>query len=364
MTQDTEEPPSEGEAVRHLIKRLSANGVSYRRLAESVDPQWGWTEAAIKQLVTRGGTLRPNSKNAALVRTVRKLSRQLVAETPQHQIEELLDLIDVAGSFGGVEMKSTREDINSMTRFIGRRFQKIRRTSAEFEWPARSAFVRWDWQRRRLVTILVDTRVGDDGVVFAMKISGNESRRIVVGDVLTTARNTYFSGLAYEISAELDDEAFSRINAFDIDELRENTGPNEIGLECFTVSNNYLHQRTTTVTFQGLDGRGNPISGLGELIKAPAFTAFNIGENGWSVAECSKSNAQLTAKLREAGDITVGPTTIGDFDEASVVGDFAPAEDGVSHEGWAYLRPREDGRVDILFSQAKHVSHGPAAPRR
>lgn len=334
-------------ALRKLLRLLSDHGITYGAVSSSIDPQWEWNGNAIKQLVVRRDSkVRRSSKNSALIRAIEHLlttNSDAIPPTPMisETVEQMKTLLNA-------ESQPETSDVDKATKSLGQRFQSIRKASTMFEYPNRAAFVRWDWERRRLITVLIDTRKGSNGHVFVMKISGQKSRRIVIGDVLVTLRNTYFSGLAYEVSQEMDYQSFVDLDAFNRSVFREVTGPNEIGLECLTISNEYLHLRTAPVTFHGLDSKGNPISGLGAFIKATNFAKLGIGEEDFSSVECSKRNEPLTDLMRKFAAITVGPTSEEQFTARSEVTKILDH----SYDGWAYLRSDEEGNTGVYFPQS------------
>lgn len=336
-------------ALRELLHDLSRARVSYRKLAESIHPRWAWTDEAIKKLANRKTTLRKSPKNDALIEAIAaivssKVEAKQISAKAHEKLERALELRHSVQPL-------VQKELDGITKEIGQRFQSIRKASALFEYPQRSAFVRWDWERRRLVTVLIETKKGSMGHVFVMRISGNNTKRVVLGDILVTLRNTYFSGLAYEVSNEISQSEFIGRDAFDLAKMKEILGPNEIGLECFTVSNQNLHQRVAPVCFHGLDGRGNPISGIGLHIKEMEFSNFGIDPMHFSAVECSKHNQELTNFMLKVGAITIGPSTVSTFDNKAIVGTLP----NVAFNGWAILRSKIEGETDVLFSQSNSV---------
>jgi hypothetical protein len=344
-------PAEASDALRDLIRILSQNGVTYSDLVRKIDAQWGWNGNALKQMVARASIVRKSSKNSSLIYAVEASLKDCMGHSDSwNSIARKIDQMNI---LLGSEFTPNLSDVDSVTKMLGNRFQSIRRASTLYEYPERAAFVRWDWERRRLISVLIDTRKGRDGHVFIMKITGQNSRRIVIGDVLVTLQNTYYSGLAYEVSVEMNQKEFVGLNAFDLDAVRDVTGPSEIGLECFTISNEYVNRRTAPVTFHGLDGRGNPISGLGAFIKAPAFDSLKISEEDFSSVECSIKNQALTKLMSDYAAITLGPTSSGQFTDKTCIGKLPKEEHSEKRlNGWAYLKENESDETEVHFPQA------------
>lgn len=348
--------------LRRTIRLLSECGITYSQIADEIDSQWGWNSNAIKQLVVRKESrVRKSSKNTALVRVVERLAIEVLLPLESDKFDDS-DLERIRSLANGVE-NYQESDVDLATKRIGQRFQTIRKRSALYQYPDRAAFVRWDWKQTRLITVLIDTRKGTNGHVFTMKISGQVGRRIVVGDILETSRNTYYSGLVYEVSEEINYDRFYDLDAFDAKAVERITGPNEIGLECFCISNQYLNQRVAPAPFHGLDGRGKPISGMGVFVKAPAFAELGIEEDDFSSVECTIRRKPLTDIMNNFAAITIGPTTSAQFtpDAELSICDLNSMHSGKFGEqadyraecsqpnGWAFLRGSEGGTTKVYF---------------
>jgi hypothetical protein len=284
-------------ALRMLLKELAQAGTSYAEIAQATDPAHGWSANAIKQLVYRDGAIRRTPRVAALALALKKVSERRM---PLSGIEsENIALIEF---FAGGAPDPTEFDLLNTSKMLGQRFQSIRRASASFDYPRRQAFVRFDWSGERIITVLVDADKSREGYVFSMKITGRTGmRRIVVGDILSTFRNTYFSGLAYQLNEEISQDEFVSLNALNLQAVHRLVAPNELGLECFSIDNSLLHLKEIPVNFQGLDGRGGPISGVGAVIRESLFPKYNICTETFSAVECGHNNGALFRLLESFG---------------------------------------------------------------
>lgn len=297
-------------SLREVIRSLSKQGITYARLADRTDPDFGWSANAIKQLIQRkDANIRRSRKNNALIDAVEQVAKSdyvnLDPELEQSIVRAkgiYLDDVVAKSEASKVKLQSFEKGNAAM-----RGFQKAKLASAFYEPPKRAAFVRWDAAMEKIITVLIDTRKGSDGHRFTMKLSDGRGGRIVVGDILYTVRNTYYSGLAHEVAAELDYPSFYKLNAFDPTSVDRVTGPNEIGMECFTIANEFLHRRVAPVTFQGLDSRGGPISGLGILVKSTAFDSLGIEGDYLSRKGSHEESAQLIEAMSKFGAVSVSP---------------------------------------------------------
>lgn len=295
-------------ALRAILRHLAENGITYSSISSQTDQEHDWNSNAIKQLVHRSSLIRKSHKIKNLTEVAVNIAEGLSEADCSYFNRE--KLIESAQFFVSNKSQDSHLDLSQCSRVIGQRFQSIRRASANFEFPARQAFVRFDWEGKRLITVLVSAQRGDDGYVFTMKITGRSgNRRVVVGDIQSTIRNTYFSGLAYEVNSDIAHRDFLEFNAFDLDVVRKGiAAPNEIGLECLTISNQFLHLRSLPVSFHGLDGLGNPTSGIGALIRPSLFEYYEISEDTFSAVECSNQNQKLHRLMIEFKAITASPS--------------------------------------------------------
>lgn len=287
------------DALRQVLKRLNEAGISYSRIARLTDAEFEWKSNAIRQLLRRDGVIRATPRIAALVKAVS--GPEFRSMLTGKDVEDALQALSFFMS--DVSLEATTKETSGK---IGARFQKIRKASAGFDYPERQAFIRFDWAGKRLITVLVDSKYGSDGYIFSMKITGRtNNRRIVIGDILSTVKNTYYSGLAYQVNEKINASEFFDLNAFDFSEIERHTGKNEIGLECFTIDNSHLHLKEIPVPFHGLDGRGSPISGIGILIRQSVFSKYRISEASFSSVECGKDNEGLLGLMESVNGKTL-----------------------------------------------------------
>lgn len=291
------------QTLRSMLIYLAEHGLTYRSIAERTNPAHGWNANSIKQLAHRHSATRPTEKTSDLVRVVRDA---LTSSEFYRADESTVGSIKNLDYFESGHIDNSEIESSKVSKIIGNRFQKIRKRSASFTFPPSQAFIRFDWEKKRLITVMVNSIHGENGYLFSMKITGRiGNRRVIIGDILYTVKNTYYSGLGYEVNSDIDDNDFLEFNAFDIDEISYLCAPNEIGLECFTVQNDFLYRKELSVSFHGLDGRGNPISGIGALIRPSLFKKYGISKNSFSSVECSNHRPELNQLMKSFGATTL-----------------------------------------------------------
>lgn len=289
-------------ALRSLLRSCSSMGISYSDILTSSGLEGQWTNASLKQLVYRDGAIRKSEKVSALALAVSNLIKRKLDEVgAQNRFK--LEIQDIEYF---IEDTASAVNVSMASKYIGNRFQSIRRASAGFGYPSKQAFVRYDWTEERFIIVLVTVLRGDNGSVFSMKITGRDGvRRVVLGDILSTVRNTYYSGLAYQVNDDIGQEEFIRLDVFNIDTLFEVVDSNEIGKECIGLNNESIHKRESSVTFHGLDGRGAPICGVGALIRESAFKKYNIPEDTFSSVSCTSCIPELQDLMEKSGSRTL-----------------------------------------------------------
>lgn len=280
-------------ALKELLIYASSNGVTYDSLRAQLDPSHNWSGNSLRQFVHRKGSPRVTAKIRALADVMTTLfETEPGLAAPPEKVKRALTKVaaiaqDTAPFYGHTELSSR----------VGQIFRKIRRKSAGYELPERFAFVRYGRDGKYIITVLVDTCKTDSGYVFSMKIMGT-MKRIVIGDVSFTTMNHYFQGAAYTVRRNLGEQAFSDLDVFDLNRLEDVISANEDGIESFAVSNADMAFPLSAATFLGLDGRGNPVSGVAALISEDLFVPYGIDpEMVISKVECARRNPKLTQAL-------------------------------------------------------------------
>lgn len=293
-------------ALRTLIREASDFGIKYAQIAHQ-SPAWSkWTEAAIKKLVTRSGNIRPSRRVTALRDTVISLLAKL--DLPQNEMDELHILANRVDELSVKFSQPSENEIDHFSDFIGQCFHDNRRKHATHSVPSRFAFVRYDYENKRLIKIIVDVRKGSTGQVFSMKLTGRQrNRRIIVGDVLGFLGLTTFSGLAFNVTRSLTDDEFHELDIFDFKQFETCIDKSPLGNEKFDIPSVYVHSSIVASNFIGLDGGGNPISGLGLKIEESLMGQLGIDEDAFSSVECAQDNKKLLRIMELVKAKTIPP---------------------------------------------------------
>ena len=254
------------QALKDLISYLSNKGHTYSLVSSMTKEEHRWTGTAIKQFMYRTSKPRINEKLLDLVRVVLKLYNSIPSDEQTSNAEILTEMC----SSYGVQSQ------DSFSTEIGNRFRKLRHKGKQLDLPEQFAFARLgrDAPDRKIYVLFVSVQRSDNGYTFAMRVSGSNSRRVIVGDVSETNNSVYFSGIAYRYV--LHEKEFQNFDPFDIGQLNEGTSNNEIGIETLALASHHLPDPVAPVCFTGLDGRGFPISGIGAIIAKERFEDFDF----------------------------------------------------------------------------------------
>lgn len=269
----------DSDLVRKTIRQLSEEGITYSELASHTPPELDWTANAIKMLLRRGGQIRHNAKSEALIEAINRVLAIKVRGTTQSASDE-------GSKFeAGMNLLKT-------SKHIGNRFKSISEVSTNFTYATKLCFIRLDAGNQGVVPVLIETRHTATGCIFSMKLTGiSGNRRIVVGDILVTLQNTYFSGLAYEVNAKIDD--FVSFDAFNIDNVLQVTSGNEVGIESISVRNSDMQLAVKPANFQGLSGAGLPMTGTGAIIEESQFEFYGVDSEAFKHQQKSVVNPEL-----------------------------------------------------------------------
>ncbi len=299
-------------ALRQLVKALSDSKFSYQKIIYAVGEKSGWTLSALKQFARGHTPKRLSQKHSILANVVQYeilMQRGFLAKQPENA--EHLRVIQENLINGD---HTARLQAEQLTREIGNTFQRLRKSGRNTTWPQPLALVRYDWTHENLIIMLVKIRSSAAGISFTMQIEGrHENRRVIVGDILTAAGNTSFSGLAYNVMSQMDSDEFFRLDMFDKDVRTKVINPMEIGLECFTLSQAEVTAPFAPVTFQGLDSRGHSVSGVGMIVSPDRFNAFNINPDGRTAVIHANQNSALTELMEKFGAQTIAPASPGNM---------------------------------------------------
>lgn len=287
--------------LRESIRNISHSGLSYEQMSDLIDSKYGWNAGSIKQFAYRETNPRITPKLVAL------------AEFVSNQLHESRELAEKLSSADLRLLDQLAESHNESEPISSRGiYDQITKRSLSIFLPDKLAFARFGREEKKIVVVLLTIKKGVQGYEFTMKISG-DGRRIVVGDVLHTTINTYFTGFAFPINKKMTNEEFSALDAFDIESIHKMGAHNELGIESLVISNSDLSYSIMPAVFCGLDGMGRPKSGTGIVFSDTEFSRFNVEPQVFSSVSCSKNSGELQKALRKAGASTVLPPNEGAY---------------------------------------------------
>lgn len=278
------------ETLRKALKELSLSGVSYSDVCAQTSASSGWTSESIRKFASRSNRVRITPKVRDLAATVTKILDKESQEEFSLSGPEKTE-IRTLNPFVNQKFDNSEFSIE-----IGSRFRRLRENALSAVLPDKFAYVRYGRDKNVLITLLVQIKRSAKGYNFSMKISGS-AQRIVIGDVSVTLSNTYFTGMAYALNHQLEKKEFATFDAFDLNEMDELVSRNEIGIESFCFASRDISNSTIPAFFFGLDGSGNPISGLGLIIDKSEFDFFGIEEDVLSKATCAASSPVLNKAM-------------------------------------------------------------------
>lgn len=310
---DQKDETTSNDPLKLLCKDLSSRGITYRALAMAVQAN-GWSENSLKQFVNRDGSSRKNVKTRALAKAAIKEAERII-DSGKSDDQFIRKVEAVSHQFQIEDNKSNfeREKPHSLSSF-----SIVKNKSKLIFLPEKFAFARFgrtnqdteSGQPKQVITTLVNTRSEESGYIFSMKIQGaGGRRRIVVGNVLSTHMNLYFSGIAYKVISPISEDDFYQIDPFNNEDVESVVSKNELGIEMFCISNSAVSDPISPACYVGLDGYGNPISGIGVVIIRDFFEKHGILEHVFSTVNCAE-NTSLTKVLEMFNGVTCIPSNI------------------------------------------------------
>ncbi len=278
------------QSLKELTKLAAQDGLTYSAITNELPEGIHWEANALKQFVNRESISRKNSKILALAKIVLYYYQSKYDKFSGNKY--ITDLIkDVEENLLG----QAGTDIQTG---LVKQYLKLKNGASSLEFPNDYYLIRNGIKNDKQIIIYIQIITIRNNYSFIMKISGkNNLQRVVIGDVLHTVFNTYFSGLSFNVKGGVSLSDFLELDFSNIVNKTNYLLDNPIGMELISFPNTSFINTAFPVCFLGIDGDGKPISGRGLLINGNVKGDFGLFPE--RIGPSSEQHSALDKKAEE-----------------------------------------------------------------